>query len=76
MKEIIVREGFLPRQPWQAKRRTIGRVAGQRGTNVLCATFLSFARIKAIFFSGDFCNKDEPADTFDAVLGEKIRENI
>lgn len=58
MKEIIVREGFLPRQPWQAKRRTIGRVAGQRGTNVLCATFLSSARIKAILFSGDFCNNE------------------
>lgn len=38
MKEIIVREGFLPRQPWQAKRRTIGRVPGQQGTEkkVLC----------------------------------------
>lgn len=24
LKEIIVREGFLSRQPWQAKRRTIG----------------------------------------------------
>lgn len=45
LKEIIVREGFPSRQPWQVKRRTIA--PGQQGTNVLCATFFP-ARIKAM----------------------------
>lgn len=83
MKEIIVREGFLPRQPWQAKRRTIGRVPGQQGTNSSLCNVPREDESHGDPLRG-FLQKERDARTcvtsgvFDAVwqhLGTEIREN-